>query len=244
MGWLIVVLAALVMLVLAVVMAVVLGKAHKAWEVREDPTIQAVEEALAGLDCGQCGHPTCNDYAHAIVEGGEEINKCLPGGKEATLNVAEILNVKPPAVGEFAAIVHCGATVNQRKGLVDYQGERTCAAAEVTPGVQACVYGCLGLGDCERICPYDAIHVIEGLAVVDFHKCTACGKCVTACPRNIISIEHMNDDRIACVACCNRDSGKETRRVCPVGCIACGLCEKNCELYTVSHNLAGLDHEN
>ena len=54
-----------------------------------------VEGALAGLDCGQCGHPTCNDYAHAIVEKNEPIDTCRPGGLRSAEAVARIMGVDP-----------------------------------------------------------------------------------------------------------------------------------------------------
>jgi RnfABCDGE-type electron transport complex B subunit len=244
MTWLIVSLAAAVMLVLAVVMTWILGRAMRAWAVREDPVVEKVENALAGLDCGQCGHPTCNEYARGIVEEGERIDKCLPGGPSSAQAVAEVLGIEAPEVGDHFAVVHCGADNDQRRGQVPYQGEQTCAAADVVGTTQACVYGCLGLGDCERSCPFDAIHVLNGLAVVDFHKCTACGNCVRACPRNIITIEHFHSDRVVVVACCNRDPGRETRQICPVGCIACGLCVKACpDLFEVKRDLSRLSYD-
>jgi ferredoxin len=127
--------------------------------------------------------------------------------------------------------------------MAPYQGEPTCAAATVLGTTQGCVYGCLGLGDCERSCPFDAIHIIDGLAVVDFTKCTACGNCVRACPRDIITIEHFKAPRALVVACCNRDPGKDTRAVCKVGCIACGICERTCDLFAVEKNLSRMDYE-
>jgi RnfABCDGE-type electron transport complex B subunit len=244
MTWLIVSLAAAVMLVLAIVMTWILGRAKRAWAVHEDPVVEKVQNALAGLDCGQCGHPTCNEYAHGIVEEGERIDRCLPGGPPTARAVAEILGIEAPEVGDHFAVVHCGADQTQRRGQVAYRGEPTCAGADVVGNVQSCVYGCLALGDCERSCPSDAIHVVDGLAVVDFHKCTACGNCVSACPRDIITIEHFPSEATVVVACCNRDPGKETRKVCPVGCIACGLCVKVCgELFEVRRNLSRLSYD-
>jgi len=243
MSWLIVALAAVVMLSLAIAMTWVLGRAMRAWQVHEHPVVEEVEEALAGLDCGQCGHPTCNEYAHGIVEEGERIDKCLPGGAESTQAVADILDIEAPEVGSHFAVVHCGADRTQRRGQVPYKGEPTCAAADVVGTMQACVFGCLGLGDCERSCPFDAIHVIDGLAVVDFHKCTACGNCVRACPRDIVTIEPFKAPDVMVVACNSRDPGKDTRNICPVGCIACGICAKVCDLFEVKRNLSRLDYD-
>jgi Na+-translocating ferredoxin:NAD+ oxidoreductase RNF subunit RnfB len=243
MQWLTVILAAAFMLALAAAMTWILQRAWRAWAVHEDPRVVAVEEMLAGLDCGQCGYPTCNDYAHAILEKGDPINKCRPGGKRTAEALANLLDIEMPVVGSHLAVVHCGASHEQRLQKKDYRGEPTCGAADVLSTMQGCTYGCLGLGDCERSCPFDAIHVIDGLAVVDASKCTACGNCVRACPRDIITVEDFKSRPMLVVACCNHDPGKDTRSVCEVGCIACGICEKTCELFTVRRNLSYVDYE-
>lgn len=242
MPWLTIAFGAAVMLALALVMVYILGRAQQAWRTEENPMVARVEHALAGLDCGQCGYPTCNQYALAIVENGDAINKCLPGGQATMQAVAEILRIEPPEVGTHVAVVHCGASRSAKMGVADYRGEPTCGAADVAGGIQACAYGCLGLGDCERSCPFDAIHVIDGLAVVNHEKCTACGNCVGACPRNIITIEEFQAGRMLVVACCNHDPGPAVRNLCKVGCIACRICEKACELLTVKGNLSIMDY--
>jgi ferredoxin len=49
-----------------------------------------------------------------------------------------------------------------------------------------CPVGCIACRKCEQVCPVDAIHVIDNLAVIDYHKCTSCGECVKACPMKTI----------------------------------------------------------
>ena len=41
---------------------------------------------------------------------------------------------------------------------------------------------------CERTCQYDAIHVEDKLAKIDYEKCVSCGACVEACPVKCISM--------------------------------------------------------
>jgi ferredoxin len=105
----------------------------------------------------------------------------------------------------------------------------------------ACSYGCLGQGDCHVACPFDAIRMVEGLPVIDPKKCTACGNCVTACPRKIISLRPF--DFPVVVACSSKDAGAVVRKICPVGCIGCKICVKQVpEAFAVSDNLAALDY--
>ena len=49
-----------------------------------------------------------------------------------------------------------------------------------------CETGCIGCKKCEKECPFDAIHVIDNLAVIDYEKCKLCGKCAKVCPKNTI----------------------------------------------------------
>lgn len=49
-----------------------------------------------------------------------------------------------------------------------------------------CSAGCIACHRCEKACHFDAIHVIDGVAVMDYDKCKNCGLCVKQCPRNII----------------------------------------------------------
>lgn len=51
---------------------------------------------------------------------------------------------------------------------------------------KTCNHACIACGKCERECPFDAIHVVNNLAVIDYDKCKLCGKCVKACPKNLI----------------------------------------------------------
>ena len=51
---------------------------------------------------------------------------------------------------------------------------------------KACKVGCIGCRKCEKTCKFDAIHVVDGLATIDYEKCKHCAACVKACPRGII----------------------------------------------------------
>lgn len=50
-----------------------------------------------------------------------------------------------------------------------------------------CSVGCIGCKMCEKVCPVEAIHVEDNLAVIDYEKCIGCGACKEKCPRKIIA---------------------------------------------------------
>jgi ferredoxin len=140
-------------------------------------------------------------------------------------------------------VVHCGAHYEDRHGMNEYTGELTCGSANVISGVQGCTYGCLGLGDCEAVCDFDAIHMVDGLATVDYDKCVGCGACARACPRNIISMVPFKADEMPTVVCCNGDFGKQVKAVCDVGCTGCKLCTRSCDLFSMEGNLSRIDYD-
>lgn len=49
-----------------------------------------------------------------------------------------------------------------------------------------CCVGCIACRMCEKACKFDAIHVIDNLAVIDYNKCTSCAECVKVCPMKTI----------------------------------------------------------
>jgi len=124
-----------------------------------------------------------------------------------------------------------------------YHGEATCAAANLVAYVQACTYGCLGFGDCVRACKYDAIHVVRGLATVDYDKCIGCGACMRACPRNIITMVPFKAERMLVVACSNQDSGPDAKAVCKVGCLGCRVCARKNDLIHMDGSPPRIDYD-
>ena len=236
--------AAGTMLVLAVAMSLVLGWANRAFHVEVDPRIDAVNNALPAANCGGCGYVGCGEYAEAVVKDGAAIDLCPVGGTTTAADVAEIMGVDVGDAAPKRPIVHCSAHYSQRLGRNEYAGEMTCTSANLVAGVQGCIYGCLGFGDCVLACEYDAIHIIKGLATVDYDKCIGCSACARVCPRNIITMIPFKTERVMTVACSNKDFGKDVKDVCTTGCIGCKSCEKVTKgLFTLENNLPILDYD-
>lgn len=237
-------LAALTMVVMALIISYILGWANKQFAVEVDPRVEAVLDALPGANCGGCGYLGCGDYAVAVVADGAEVNKCPVGGESCAASVAAIMGVEVGESLPFRPIVHCGAHLEDRLGRTEYHGEMRCTTANLVSDVQGCTYGCLGFGDCTRACQYDAIHVVDGLAVVDYEVCIGCGACAKVCPRNIITITPFRAERIMAVTCANKDKGKDVMAVCQVGCIGCKACSRASEgVINIENNLSVIDYD-
>ncbi len=111
-------------------------------------------------------------------------------------------------------------------------------------GGKACSWGCVGLGDCETVCDFDAIIMNEhALPVVIDELCTACGDCVDACPKDLFSL-HPVSHRLW-VACKNLEHGEAVVEDCEVGCDACGRCAVDAPegLITMVDNLPVIDYQ-
>jgi len=226
------------------VFGVALAMAAQRFAVKIDPRVDEVKGVLAGAHCGACGYPGCEQYAEAVVNK-EDVapNLCTPGGSRCTEAVAQITGkVAEDKDPEFARIMCQGGTsLSQRRYI--YEGVRDCRAAVIAGGGdKSCVFGCLGYGTCEVVCPFDAIHMDEdGLPVVDVARCTGCRKCEQACPKNVIEV--LNGGKAVLVACHSKDKGGTVRKNCQVGCIACGKCVKVCpyDAPSIENNMASID---
>lgn len=207
----------------------ILSIANKKLHVKQDPRVEKIIEALPGANCGACGQPGCAGYANSIVMNNELINLCPVGGSELAEEIASIMGVDALSVDAKVARVHCQGGLKNTRNKFKYQGPLSCAAAQqVNGGFRVCSFGCTGLGDCMRSCPFDAIYMNENnLPVVDEKKCTGCGNCVEECPRNIISLEPINIE--VYVLCQNKEKGGIMKQGCAVGCIGCRLCDKACK---------------
>jgi electron transport complex protein RnfB len=234
-----------VLAALGVVFGIALAIVASRFVVKVDPKVEQVRETLPGANCGACGFAGCMGYAEAVV-GNPDVaaNLCAPGKSAVAEKVAEITGKKAEKVEPKIARVFCqgGTSLSQRKFI--YTGVQDCTAAVLAAGGdKSCEYGCLGYGTCMRVCPFDAITMsADNLPIISPEKCTACGKCVAACPKQVIELAQSS--KAVVISCHSRDKGIDVKKKCQVGCIACGICVRTCpvDAIKIDNNLARIDH--
>ena len=240
-----IIIAVAVVSILGLIIGLLLGVAGKKFEVETDERVEQVREYMAGSNCGGCGFAGCDACAEAIVEGKAAPNACAPAGAAAAEAIGKILGIAVEVGEPKVAFVRCAGTCDKTVMKSQYFGMQDCQKAAIIPGGtdKACSYGCMGLGSCVKACKFDAIHIVNGVAVVDKEKCVACGACSAVCPKGLITMVPKKAEHL--VRCSNRDKGKDVKAVCAAGCIGCGVCVKQCEVGAVSviNNVAVIDTE-
>ncbi|MEE0772879.1 MAG: RnfABCDGE type electron transport complex subunit B [Anaerovoracaceae bacterium] len=238
-----IVLPAIIVAVVGLIFGIILTVASKLMYVPVDEKISAIRDILPGANCGGCGFAGCDDYANAF---GDDPNLsptlCPVGGPDLATKIAEILGVEAGEVEEKVAMVMCQGNYGVTKQIMEADRIYTCATAKAFYGGNwACPHGCLGMGDCLRSCKYDAIRIVNGVAVVDREKCIACGACSKVCPNSLIKM--VPKKMLVHVACSSVDKGAVTRKICENGCIGCKKCQKSCKFdaIIVEDNLARVD---
>ena len=233
----------LLTVIVALISAILLTIAGKIFYVPVDETAARIRECLSGANCGACGYAGCDDYANALAaDHSIPCTLCAPGGAAAASGIAEILGLNAAASDPVVATVMCSGTCDVTKPEMDYQGYKTCAAVKpFFGGPGNCKFGCIGYGDCQAVCKFDAIHVENGVAKVDRDKCVGCGMCANTCPQRIINM--IPKTSRVWVGCSSPAPGKVVRTICDAGCIGCKICEKQCkfEAIKVENNIAKID---
>ena len=231
---------------LGIVFGVALALVASRFVVKVDPKVEQVREILPGANCGACGFAGCMGYAEAVVGNPDvAVSLCAPGKSAVAEKIAVITGKKAEKVDPKIARVFCqgGTSLSQRKFI--YTGVQDCTAAVLAAGGdKSCEYGCLGYATCMRACPFDAITMsADNLPIISPEKCTACGKCVAACPKQVIELAKAS--KAVVISCHSRDKGVDVKKKCQVGCIACGICVRTCpvDAIKIDNNLARIDHD-
>jgi len=227
---------------MGVVFGVGLAFASNIFKVKVDPKTESILSFLPGANCGVCGKAGCSALAEAIAKGDVSLTTCPLAGEDSYNKIADILGVDKEIATKKIPRVRCGGG-NRAKDKYIYQGIKTCAGASLLAGgVKLCNFGCLGFGDCVKACAFNAIHIGEDdVPFIDEKKCTACGRCISVCPKNIISLEDA--EKKYYVKCLSQDKIIFVKNACKVGCIACKICEKLSKgAFVIEGNLSRLDY--
>jgi RnfABCDGE-type electron transport complex B subunit len=231
--------------VLTFLLATMIIVASKKLAVHEDHRIDQVEELLPHVNCGACGQAGCRAFAESLVKGTANPGECTVGNEVMKQQIAHMLGVEVGQTVKRVARLACNGGNNAARVNARYVGEKTClAAAQVSGGGKTCVWGCLGYGDCESACQFDAITMnSHALPVVDESQCTACGDCVTVCPKDLFAIHPVSHH--LWVRCKNREIGDEILKYCQVACTACGRCAMDSpNVITMKDNLPVVNYAN
>lgn len=238
--------------VLGLFFGIVIAFASKKFAVIQDPKIQEILGKLPNANCGACGLAGCANFAEVLVKGDTALSNCRACSEEQAAGIAAILGVPHSSADKQVAALRCHGG-SKAKNKFEYQGIADCqAAAQLMGGYKLCGYACLGLGNCARVCPFNAIRMDTGtgLPVIDAAFCAGCGRCARACPRKLLVLiprqfpkSKIRERRIY-VGCGSLDAAKTVVNVCAVGCIACKKCAEACPVAAIkaADNLAVIDY--
>ncbi len=223
---------------------IILATAYRFLRVQEDPRIEEVEELLPGTNCGACGQPGCHGFAEDVAQGTLQPSGCTVASPDVIEIIADVLGVDPGKQEKRVARLHCAGGKAQAHQIAEYKGFETChAAALVSGGGKGCSWGCLGLSDCEKACTFDAIRMNDdSLPVVDIDKCTACGDCVSVCPRDLFEVVPLSHKLF--VQCTIPLEGDLARVLCATACDGCERCMLDAApgLIKMENNLPVVDY--
>lgn len=231
---------------LGIVFGIALGGAAERFKVASNPVVDQVRDRLPSANCGACGFAGCTPYAEAVVQRPDvSPSLCIPGGASVAKAVAELTGKAATAVADRIVVMTCHGTSAYSHDEAQYAGIPTCAAAAlVFGGPRACKNGCLGLGDCVRACPFDALSIApSGIAQVNVEKCTGCAVCVAICPKDLFTL-YPRGRRVE-LACKAVDKASIVRSTCMVGCTTCRKCVAKCPAGAIEWNgrTILIDHE-
>jgi len=231
----IVLITALFAVALAFVLGTTLGFFSDFFAVPEDPVTGKIRAVLPGGNCGACGFPGCDNYAAAVASGKSQANACTAGGPSVAKKIAAITGGDAGAMVQTVAVLACQGSSLHTPLKGTYTGIQTCRGAKIAGGTKLCSWGCLGFGDCVKVCKFGALSMTENrLPKVDYAKCTGCGLCTGECPLGLFK-SVAREQKGAIVLCSNKNPVRQmVAKTCKIACFKCGLCVKNCPQQCIS----------
>ena len=214
---------------LAFILGITLGFFKDFFAVPEDPMTANIREVLPGANCGACGYPGCDKFASEVAAGNAPANACTVGGASVAEKIAAITGTEAGEVVQTAAVLACQGSSKYAQLKGTYTGISTCRGAKTAGGIKHCMWGCLGFGDCVKVCTFGALSMGENnLPRVDYAKCTGCGLCKKECPLGLFKMI-AKKQKGAITLCSNYNPVKTmVIRACKIACFKCGICMKNC----------------
>ena len=230
---------------LGVFFGFVLAAVAMRFQVPSNPLVDRARAALPSANCGACGFAGCTAYAEAVVEQPDvAVNLCVPGRADVARELGELTGKNVGSVVDRVVVMRCTGTSAYARQEATYAGIETCAAAAlVFGGPKACKNGCLGLGDCVRVCPFNALSIGSGkIAQVETNACTGCGLCVPICPKDLFLL-YPRVHRVE-LSCVTRGKQSVVRSTCLVGCTQCRKCVSKCPAGAITWDgRINIDHE-
>lgn len=240
-----IILAAVTVGVVGLIVGFLLVTAGEKFKVEVDEKEVAVRAELPGNNCGGCGYPGCDGLAAAIAKGEAPVNACPVGGAPVAAKISAVMGVEAGDLVKMVGFVKCAGDCDHAPDKAAYYGIQDCRAAAAIPGrgAKKCTNGCMGFGTCVKACQFNAISIVNGVAVIDRKKCMGCGKCTAVCPNGLISL--IPDTAEYVIQCSSQDKGKAVKEACSAGCLGCTACVKQCEFEAISMNgnVAVIDQE-
>lgn len=228
---------------IAVILTVCILLVAKFCKTNADEKVENILSHLAGANCGGCGCTGCAGFAEKLAKGEATLSDCHVTEASQKAIIAEVLGVPFAASKPTVSVCRCSGGVNAKDAFT-YCGAQDCAEdAKLSGGHKVCKYGCLGDGNCMRVCPENAICLKNEKADADPDRCISCGACILACPKKLF--DRIPADAKVYVACSSHERGKAVMDACAYGCIGCGKCARTCPegAITMQDNLPVIDYE-
>jgi electron transport complex protein RnfB len=150
---------------IALIAGLLLSIANRQLPANTDSLVEKVNALLPQTQCAQCGYAGCRPYASAIVNDGENINLCPPGGQHTLDRLAALLGRSTMALAESSP-----SAMRQSVAVIEEQL-------------------CIGCTYCRSACPVDAIiGAHQFMHTVIASECTGCELCLAPCPVDCISL--------------------------------------------------------